>query len=263
MRNPIKALIFMLLAAAALSSCKYLNPSVMLRTKRNYPYAQGVDSLPSRYLLQRGDLITMRVFANEGFRIVDLTTVESGGVAVQAFSSQNNLLYVIEPDSSVNLPIIGRVKVAGMNLTEAELLIEDRYRNYYNQPFVMLQVQNRRITVFPGEGGAAQVIQLQNEQVSLIEALAMAGGISNGGKAYKVKVIRGHSASPEIFFIDLSTPEKFAEANVFYVRANDIVYVEPSYFAGERIVNSFAQAVSLVSSTILTVLLVLQVTSTQ
>jgi polysaccharide export outer membrane protein len=158
----------------------------------------------------------------------------------------------------VNLPIIGRVKIAGMNLVVAEEFLEEKYSNYYNDPFVVLEVRNRRIVVFPGQGGDARVIDITNEYVTIIEALAMAGGLSEGGKAHRIKVLRGSLDNPTIYKLDLSTTQGLAEANMYYVKANDIIYVEPSYFAGRQILQTTSQVLSLVSSSILTYFLILQ-----
>lgn len=259
MRNHVRLFLFVLLTATVFSGCKLFNPSVMLRTKANYPYATSTDTIPMVYITQPGDIVNFRLFSNQGFKIIDLTSLDEGTRSQFNMTSQNLFTYLIEPDSMINLPIIGRVKIAGMNLTEAELFLEDKYSNYYNDPFVMLQVTNRRITVYPGEGGAAQVIQLTNQYTNILEALALAGGISDGGRAHKVKVVRGNLGKPQIFNLDLSTAEGLAEAKLYYVRPNDVIYVQPSYFAGKQILAATGQVLSIISSGILAYLLVLSI----
>lgn len=249
------AALFVLLAML-LSSCRIFDPSVMLRTKRDYPYAQATDTLPSEYIIQSGDLLNFRLYSNEGFRIIDINTSATNQNQIN-LANQNMFNYLIEADSSINLPIVGRMPVAGMNLKQAELFLEDKFSNYYNDPYVIMEVRNRRITVFPGEGGAAKVIQITNEYVTIVEALALAGGISGGGKAHKVKVIRGSLNEPEIYKLDMSTPEGLAEAKLHYVRANDIIYVEPSYFAGKQILTTTGQIFSLITAGAQTLLVIL------
>ncbi|GAB4380028.1 MAG: polysaccharide biosynthesis/export family protein [Salibacteraceae bacterium] len=246
------------IAAVLLSAegCRIFNPSIMLRTPRDYPYAQGVDTIAQNYVLQPGDLITFQLFSNEGFRIIVIATIDERGGNLQMFNQQNLFQYLIEPDSNVNLPIVGRVNIAGMNLKDAELYLEDKYANYYNEPFVRLRVVNRRVVVFPGGGGRAQVINITNESTSLIEALAMAGGLDDGARAHRVKVIRPPYSDPQVFDINLSTLEGFKEAKVYYVRANDIIYVQPSYFAGKQIISTTTQVLGLISSIVLTLVLV-------
>jgi polysaccharide export outer membrane protein len=253
----IKPLLVLFILTAVISSCRIFDPSVMLRTKRNYDYAQGSDTLKRNYILQPGDIINFRLFSNQGFKIIDLTSLDEG-TRINVNNNQINFTYLIEVNGQINLPIIGRVDIAGLNLKEAELFLEEKYSNYYNDPYVMLQVNNRRMIVFPGTGGDARVIGLENEYTSIIEALALAGGISNGGKAHRVKLIRGNLKDPEIYELDLSTAEGLKEANLYYVRANDIIYVQPSYFAGKQILSSTAQVLGVVSSLILTYFLIVQ-----
>lgn len=254
----LKPLLILLILTGIFSSCRVFDPSIMLKTKRDYDYAEASDTLRRNYILQPGDIVSFRLFSNQGFKIIDLTSLDDGTRTNTNFNNQNVFSYLIEVDGAVNLPIIGRLKIADLNLKEAELFLEEQYSNYYNDPYVLLQVSNRRIIVFPGSGGDAKVINITNEYVTIIEALAIAGGISQGGKAHKIKVIRGNLKDPEIFKLDLSTAEGLKEANLYYVRANDIIYVQPSYFAGRQILQSTTQVLGLVSSVILTYFLIVQ-----
>lgn len=259
MRNFKSLLILFILSGMMLSSCRIFNPSVMLRTKRNHVYAMPTDSVPSEYIIQPGDLLSFRLFSNEGFRIVDIGMLEGGNANQQASQQAQNLIaYRVEADSVVNMPIVGRTALAGMDLKQAEIFLEEKYRNYYNDPYVVITANNRRIIIFPGEGGAAQVVPIQNEYTTVIEALAMAGGISRGGKAHRIKIIRGGLNNPEYYFLDLSTVKGLNEAKHYYLKANDIVYVEPSYFVGSQVIGTASQILGIVSSSILTYFLILQ-----
>lgn len=241
-----------------MSSCKVFDPSIMLKSDRKYPYAEATDTAAHEYILQPGDIVNFRLFSNQGFKIIDLTSIDDGGRNNLALTAQNNFNYLIESDSAINLPIIGRIKVAGLTLKTAELFLEDQYANYYNEPYVMLEISNRRIIIFPGEGGAASVIPIRNEYTTIIEALALAGGLSERAKAHKIKVVRGDLNNPVIYKLDLSTVEGLKEANLYYVRANDIIYVEPSYFAGRQILQTTSQVLGVVSSVLLTYFLIIQ-----
>ena len=68
--------------------------------------------------------------------------------------------------------------------------------------------------VFPGAGGEGKVVNLENENTTLIEALALAGGITNTGKANKIKVIRGDLRNPKVMLVDLSTIEGMKQSNM-------------------------------------------------
>jgi polysaccharide export outer membrane protein len=255
MKLNVKYILFFGLLSILFSSCRIFNPSVMLRTPRDYDFSQGIDTVPESYVIQTGDILRFRLFSNQGFKIIDLTSSAEGGANTSrnAFAIQDMISYLVEPDSNVNLPILGRTKLASLSLKEAEITLEEKYSNYYNDPYITLEIVNRRIIVFPGSGGGAQVVPIQNEYTSLIEALALVGGISDLGKAHKVKVIRGNYEKPEVFKIDLSTIEGFAVAKTYYVRANDIIYVEPSYRPVQQSIAAITQALSLVTSTLLAI----------
>lgn len=255
MKGIVIRLAGILLLAGILSSCRVFNPSVMLRTKKHYPYAVAQDSVPNQYVIQKGDILTFRLYSNQGFKIIDLSTMDEGNRSAQQVNVQNVFPYLVDKDSMVNLPILGRVNLAGLNVIEAEEFLEEKYRDYYNEPFILLQVQNRRITVFPGQGGDAKVIPITNDYITIVEALALAGGISTGGKAHKIKVVRGKLNDPEVFEVDLSTAEGLAAANMHYVRANDIIYVQPSYFVGKQLVTTSAQVLALITNSITTYLI--------
>lgn len=246
------------LLLVSISSCRLFDPTVMIKSKRDYPYATQGDTVPRDYIIQPGDIINFRLFSNQGFKIIDLTSLDDGSRMTNNLNQGNMFVYLVEADSSLNLPIVGRTKIAGLNLKEAELFLEDKYANYYNDPFVMLRVNNRRVVVFPGAGGAARVVPLENEYTTVIEALALAGGISERGKAHKIKIVRGSLNNPEIYWLDLSSAEGLKAASVQYVRANDIIYVEPSYFAGRQILQTTSQVLGVVSSLILTYFLIMQ-----
>lgn len=254
--------LFGFIIAISISSCKLFNPSVMLKPKRNYTYAEASDTLPREYILQKGDIVTFRLFSNKGFKIIDLSTMEDGGIGGNnQLNRQNQLQYLIESDSSVNLPIIGRTKIVGFNLKEAELFLEDRFANYYNDPFIRIEVLNRRVIVFPGNGGAANVVPISNEYLTIVEALALAGGISDGGKAHRVRVFRGNLKDPLIYDIDLSSPEGLAEANMIFIRSMDIIYVEPSYFVARKLLTTTGQLLALITNSIATYIVVTNFTN--
>jgi polysaccharide export outer membrane protein len=255
MKLNVKYILFFGLLSILFSSCRIFNPSVMLRTPRDYDFSQGIDTVPESYVIQTGDILRFRLFSNQGFKIIDLTSSTEGGAnsSRNAFAIQDMISYLVEPDSSVNLPILGRTKLASLSLKQAEISLEEKFGNYYNDPYITMEIINRRIIIFPGSGGGARVVQIQNEYTSLIEALALVGGITDLGKAHKVKVIRGDFENPEVFKINLSTIEGFAEARTYYVRANDIIYVEPSYRPIQQSLAAITQILSFTTSTIISV----------
>ena len=109
---------------------------------------------------------------------------------------------------------------------------------------------DRRVMVFPGTGGSGTVVTLENENTTLIEALALAGGITETGKSNVIKLIRGDSRNPQVHLIDLSTVEGMTKSNML-LQANDIIYVEPVKRVSQNILAELAPIVGIVTSLLL------------
>ena len=89
----------------------------------------------------------------------------------------------------------------------------------------MIKVVNNRVLVFPGEAGKATVITLENQNTTVIEALALSGGIRERGRSKQIKLLRQQEGKEVVYEMDLSTVEGIEAARTI-VQANDIIYVE-------------------------------------
>lgn len=240
----LKYFLFLSVLVTSFSSCKVLRSNLMLRTPKDFAYDKLSDSLSTQdYKLSPNDIITVRIFSNDGFKIIDLTNVSQ--------TYQYDINYVIEKDGRVKLPLVGRVTLAGMTIRESETFLEQIYDTFYVKPFVSVKVTNRRVIVFPGNGGKAQVVQLTNNNTTVIEVLALTGGIAEDGKAYKVKLIRNENLQkPQVFLMDLSEISGIKAGNTV-VMAGDIVYVEPRYRFAKTLLGEVTPVLTLITSTIL------------
>lgn len=236
--------ISIVLTALVFSSCS-ISPNVMLKTDKDFKFDSIPDEAVLEYRISANDRIEFRLFANDGFKLIDLTSLGDGNN--RNMLNRNNIEYLVEHDGKVKLPILGRVPLEGLTIREAEQKLEDLYSEFYNSPFVMIRVVNRRVIVFPGEGGAAKVITLNNNNTTLIEAIAQAGGIMRTGKAKKIKLIRGDLDNPQIYHINLREMKGISDANII-MQANDIVYIEPAPEYTREVIGEIAPVVSLVSS---------------
>jgi polysaccharide export outer membrane protein len=219
----------LLVMAVMLSSC-YTNQSIMLKTPDDYPFAVYNDSLNNKetYKIAVADFVTISVFTNDGRQRLGILIdpLVSGSSGTNTTMQQNQMSYIVEPDSTINVPILGRMKVVGLTIRQTEYMFKERFSKYYNAPYVELKVTNKRFMVFIG-GNTAKVITMANERTTLIEALALSGGIPPLSKAYNIKLIRGSLANPVVYQIDLSTLEGAKLGGSMVIQANDIIYVEP------------------------------------
>jgi polysaccharide export outer membrane protein len=217
----------------------------MLKTPKGFQYTKFSDSMDSKeYKISPNDLIEFSLYSNEGFKLVDLTSLNTNNTG---YRFENSLVYLIETDGFCKLPILGRTKLSGLTIKEVEVLMEDKYSSYYIKPYVIVRVQNKRVIVFPGSAGDAKVIPLKNTNTTLIEAIALAGGIADDGKARQVKLIRENADKHDVYLIDLSRIEGIQKATMV-VQANDIIYIEPRRKISSKIVQELAPIVSILTS---------------
>jgi polysaccharide export outer membrane protein len=241
----MRKLLLFLGIALLFSGCGWLNPNIMLQTDKDFKYTRFSDSVNNKeYRISPNDIIEFGLYSNEGFKLVDLTSLNNANMG---YRFENSLEYLVETDGTCKLPILGRIKLSGLTIKEVEMLLEEKYASYYIKPYVLIKVLNKRVIVFPGSAGDAKVIPLQNNNTTLIEAIALAGGIADDGKARKVKLIRENGDNHDVFLIDLSTIAGIKEASMV-VQANDIIYIEPRKRISSKVVQEIAPVVSILTS---------------
>ncbi len=220
----MRYLTILVIFALTLNSCKLFRSNLMLKTGKDYNYDTLIDSI-SRvdYKIAPNDAFLCRIVTNNGMKLIDPT--------INANIIRNDYEATVESDGVIKLPLLGRIVVAGLTVKEAEKLLEEKYSVLYVDPYVSLKITNKRIIIFPGNGGSAKVLNLTNNNTTIMEAIANAGGILEDGKAYKVKLIRSNtdpSQKPHVYLMDLSTIGGIKAGNSI-AQAGDIIYVEPRY----------------------------------
>jgi polysaccharide biosynthesis/export protein len=247
---------FLLIALLSIffSSCRSLNPNRMFQTDRNYmvdSIQKQVAQAEKNYFIQKNDYISLQVFSNGGERIIDpdweLTRNH------QVINRVEPPRYLIKTDGYVRLPMVGDVFLHGLTLYQADTLLSNRYSKYYQSPFVITKLLNKRAVVLGPTGG--KVIPLENENINLIELLAIYGGIADNGKAYNLRLIRGDLKDPNVTIIDLSTIEGMRKASLD-IQPNDIVYIETRRRLISESLAEIAPLISILNTILVTVILI-------
>ncbi len=258
MRNTL----FWLALGLFLGSCT-INKDIMFKTPTDYEYAELSDTLDTEAKITPNNLLQLNFYTGNGYLLIE----NSIGTSQLAGTTRNNsnmnrgannqITYLVDKDGTVKLPVLGRIKIAGYSIRDAEYMLEDLYSQYYNEPFVQLEVSNNRVIVSPGSGGEARVITLVNANTTLLEALALAGGIADRGIASKIKLIRYNKDTDkrDVYLIDLSTIEGLELADMI-VQPNDIIYVEPLPLLASELVREIAPIITLVTTAALLIALI-------
>ncbi|MFD1079780.1 polysaccharide biosynthesis/export family protein, partial [Longispora fulva] len=104
--------------------------------------------------------------------------------------------------------------------------LTSKLKEYVTDAVVRVRIVNFKITIL-GETGS-QVIQVPDERISVPQAIAMAGDITYDGKRHNILVIRNHEGKLNYERVDLTQSSIFQNP-YYYLKQNDIVYVEPTY----------------------------------
>lgn len=229
-----------------------INRDIMFKTATDHTYDSYQDSVANIVRIQPSDMITFRLFANDGFKLIDL--ISEGSARETQLLTRVTFSYLVEVDGTVKLPLVGPTKITGLTIREAEHMLEERFTEFYNRPFVQVQVVNRRVVVFPGGGGDARVVNLENNNTTLIEVLGMAGGLNKRGDARQVKLFRvdPETRQRRTYLFDLSTIDGLKYGDVV-VQGDDVVYVQPTPELAREVLSDLTPIVTLLTSVLLVV----------
>lgn len=231
-----------------LGSCS-INPSIMFKSDESKEIAFDSTLVDSVYRISPSDIISVEVFSEGGIRLVEQPSQINPYNSSQAnySGSTNPQEYLVDESGNVKLPLINYINLKGLSIREAEKAIEKRYIEFYNDPFVILKVLNRRVMVFPGTGGTGKVVELKNEKTTLIEVLAAAGGLTTTGKSNSIKIIRGDFRNPKVILVNLETLDAARNSDI-RICANDIIYVKPVPRISQEVLVQLAPIVGIVTS---------------
>jgi polysaccharide export outer membrane protein len=134
--------------------------------------------------------------------------------------------YTVDVNGDINFPVLGKLHVEDMTQSEAIKMIEDKLRTQIVDPIVTLRFLNARVTVL-GEVKNPGTYYLNNGRISILEALGMAGDITQYGRRDNVLISRENNGKLEFARLDLRGDEVF-KSPYFYLQQNDVVMVEPN-----------------------------------
>ena len=222
-KNIIKAFLLIYLV----SSCTSQKQLVYLQdvdspTTENVYFRQQVD-----YKIQNQDILYIRILSIDD-RTNDLINVASTRYQQNLFQNETSLFingYSVDNSGNVELPIIGKVSVLNKTVEEAKDAIQEKTDQYLKNASVIVKLISFKFTVL-GEVNRPGVYKNFNNQLTVLEAIGMAGDISDYGNRTKILVIRPTKNETRTYRIDLTNKDVLSSEG-FFLLPNDIVYVEP------------------------------------
>ena len=250
---PIVALILMLASCSTQKELSYLN---------NLQEVGGENSFAMEvpdYQVQPRDILYVSVKAQtpEGALTEMLSDKAASNTNYITNEGSAYLMgYSVDPDSLVTVPLLGKLKVAGMNIFEIRDLFQSKVDSLFRHAYVEVRLMSFKFTVI-GEVRAPGSYVNYNDQLTVLEAIGRAGGISEGGTKEKILVIRPEGDKTLTYHIDLQD-KSLLSSPAYFILPNDVVIVQPNPHKTFNInLPTIAFVITTVTSTITTTLLLI------
>ena len=181
-------------------------------------------------ILAPGDIIDISVMAKTQEVVIPFNTRV---VQLEAYMRSGNTQAVEfdlgDQNGDIEFPVLGRLHVAGKSKKEVELMIQEAlYPKYLSElPQVSVWIQNFTISVL-GDVTRPGMFTIENERVSILDAIALAGDLSITGRRDNVLLVRVNSdGTKNIARINLND-KNLVTSPYFYLQQNDVLYVQPN-----------------------------------
>jgi polysaccharide biosynthesis/export protein len=238
-----------------------------LSHKEMINFRTGEEVKPTLVTLTKQDItnqLELRLQANDVLGIV-ITTPDNGGLlaspynfmtpqtAGQVLSITSPATFIIGNEGFIDVPTIGKIKALGLTVRELKEEISKLVSKEIINPSVNVRLMNFKISIL-GEVLHPGTFLIENERVTILEALAKAGDLTPFANRSHIMVIREKNGVREFGEFDLKSQNPFTSP-YYYLQQNDVVYIEPSKGKIAQIqqpVNTYLQPIIASLSIILT-----------
>ena len=256
MKNRILFLILLAFFAVSCGSAKkfvYLND---MTPGQEYPFDAAHEAV-----IQANDRLSITVCCKQPELAIPFN-IQSGSFRVSSdgtassSSVPNEKGYKVDNKGNIEFPILGTIHLGGLTISQASeriknLIIEG---NYIKTPLVNIEFLNFKYTVW-GAVSRNGTFSVDNGRITLLEAIANAGDLTNKARLDRVAVIREGNGNKQIYFHDIRNSD-ILQSPCFFLQQNDIIYVQPKYGKKDKedrtlqVTTFFMSAITTISSVI-------------
>ena len=198
-------------------------------------------TITEKYILQPNDQLYINVSTSNPKLAEYFNPGRSAAIGGQ---QQSNLLYTypIDDNMDIDFPFVGKINLAGCNRAAAKQKITEALEPFLTDAQVTVRLSGASFVAL-GEFGRVGRIDMGKEQVTIYEAVALAGDIKPYGKKRKVRIGRPTPEGTKFHYVDL-TDKNLVDSDYYYIYNNDIIYVRPMKARAWGIGESFSFGVA-------------------
>lgn len=165
-----------------------------------------------------------------------IVTMQAGSITGQNYSNQMSY-YTVEPDGMIEVAGLGRMVIAGKSRSEVTEELQNKLRNgLLNDAIVAVNPVNQYINIL-GEVKTPNRYLLNKDNITILEAITMAGDLTIQGDRSNILVMRNENGQVKNYYMDIRSKDIFSSP-AFYLKQNDIVYVQPNEVKSNNYVNN-------------------------
>lgn len=217
------------------------------------------------YLLQINDIVEVniktsdevinRVFSAISNDPANQNQMAGGGQGAGDVFFMNG--YTLDDNGEIEIPLIGKVKLEGLNTEEAKLLVEKEVRKYVNENeyFVRVRLGGIRFSTLGEFNQSGKYTILQN-RVTIFEAIAFAGDLSRVAKRDEILLVRQYPDGTQIHKINL-LDRRLLNSEFYWLKPNDMIYAEPMKVKEIGAGTNLVETLTLLTTSITAIALVL------
>lgn len=175
-------------------------------------------------LIQKNDQLWITVGGSNPSDLLVLNSASGIGGALTV-SNGAAIGYFVEADGKIKIPYVGSVQAEGLTRLELEKVLTTLFQDYTKNPVVNVRFLNYNYSVI-GEVTKSGKYNMINERTTILEAITMAGDLTDLGRRDNVLIVREVNGQRDFARVNLSSKNLF-KSPFFYLKTNDIIYVEP------------------------------------
>ncbi|WP_439185510.1 polysaccharide biosynthesis/export family protein [Carboxylicivirga taeanensis] len=223
--NRLFTIIFII--SLLLTGCIPQKEYVLLQDKssdKHYenPYSP-LANITDKYFLQPNDYLFINVSTPDP-KISEFFN-QSSSNSVNNQRNQNFFYYQIDDSMNIDFPYVGQINLKGCNIRSGKEKVQEALKPFLKEYSLTFKLASNTFTAL-GEFRKQGVQTMQKEQITIFEAVALAGGITPFGKQRKLQLVRQQPEGAVTYEIDL-TDKNIINSEYYYIYPNDMLYVRP------------------------------------
>ncbi|MER3465121.1 MAG: hypothetical protein C4329_12620 [Chitinophagaceae bacterium] len=225
----MRSFLFVALLGFVLTSCL-----TQRKAESNHNYLEDIKDTSFKKnvysaepIIQKADLLSIQIYS----AAIDPKVDQLYNLPVQNSASQSNTQlqgFLVDQQGNIEYPRIGLVHAEGLTKSELTEVIKGKLTGQLTNPTVFIRFLNFSVTVL-GEVGTQGKINIPSERVTILEAIGLAGGVTEYGKVKEVRVLRETNGVRQLGILDLTSKDLFSSP-YYQLQQNDVIMVDKTRY---------------------------------